>query len=107
MLRRKAKNLMLALERLTPNDEGPDRNKKKLVSLVNSLLRYAILIWGYAPICHISSVRVSSAFCTVSQDDACVIAAMIYLHIFALERKTLYEKKTTIKIEMTYIKRRI
>lgn len=80
--------------------------------MTTSVITYAVAIWGGAlqtqasrrrvnPVYRLSALKVASAFRTVSEDAACVIAGMLPIGLLAEERRSLYQRKgvTTLNLE--------
>ncbi|XP_046686135.1 uncharacterized protein LOC124371823 [Homalodisca vitripennis] len=88
-----------------PNVGGPKQCRRSLLSsVVTSVLTYGISIWAdalevqettrkVASIYRLSALRVSSAFRTVSEEAACVIAGMLPVRVLAEERRALYQRR--------------
>lgn len=97
----KAKRVGAALARLMPNIGGPKQPIRKLLASVNtSILMYAAPIWasatrtpsyarGITPVFRLTSLRVCSAFRTVSDEAVCVIASRMPIDIAAREAQAL------------------
>ena len=97
-----------ALARLMPNIGIPRQPRRKLLaSVVTSILIYGIAIWGealkiekyrrkMAAVNQLSALRVSSAFRTVLDDAVCIIAGLMPIVILAVEKKQLYEQRSSI-----------
>lgn len=101
----KASVVRASLSRLMPNVGGPKYSRRMLLSsVVTSVLTYGISIWAdalevqetrrkVASIYRLSALRVTSAFRTVSDDAACVIARMLPIQVLADERRALYQRR--------------
>ena len=91
-----------------PNIGRPRQPRRKLLaSVVTSILIYGIAIWGealkiekyrrkMAAVNQLSALRVSSAFRTVLDDAVCIIAGLMPIEILAVEKKQLYEQRSSI-----------
>jgi len=103
----KATKTASALARLMPNVGGPMPVKRKLLtSVVHSQLLYAAPIWHSALLYDRNkktlaspqrkmALRVISAYCTVSNEAAMVVAGIVPIHILALERALMERSKST------------
>ena len=92
-----------ALARLITNIGGPHQPRRKLLASVVTLIHtYGIAIWVEAfkieeyrrkmtAVIRLSTLRVSSAFRTVSDDAVCFIAGLMPIEILAVDRKQVYE----------------
>ncbi|XP_046681618.1 uncharacterized protein LOC124368376 [Homalodisca vitripennis] len=101
----KASVVRASLSRLMPNVGDPKQCRRSLLSsVVTSVLTYRISIWAdalevqetrrkVASIYRLSALRVSSAFRTVSEEAACVIAGMLPVRVLAEERRALYQRR--------------
>ena len=58
-----------------------------------------------AAVNRLSALSVSSAFRTVSEDAVCIIAGLMPIEILAVERKQLYEQRSSIQREQEELKR--
>ena len=113
----KAARVANALARPMPNKSGPRQPRRKpLASVVTSILKYWIAIWGgalkivkyrrkMAAVNRLSGLRVSSAFRTVSDDAVCIIAGLWPIEILAVERKQLDEQRSSILGEQEELKK--
>ena len=83
---------------------------------MTSILTYGIAIWGkalkieryqrkMAAVNRLSALRVSSAFRTVSDDAVCIIAGLMHIEVLAVERKQLYQQRSSIEREHEELKR--
>ena len=100
----KAARVTNALSRIMPNIGGPRQSRRKLLSsVVSSILLYAAPIWSPAMEVksytqHITSVyrraslRVASAFRTVSYEAVCVISGMPPIELIVEERSRIYNR---------------
>ncbi|XP_068626260.1 uncharacterized protein [Battus philenor] len=98
----KASLVTAKLCRLMPNVGGPKQNRRKLLaSVTTSVLMYGVPMWSealnkqesrrkIASVYRVSTLRVASAFRTVSEDAACVIAGMVPVALHADEKTNLY-----------------
>ena len=103
----KAAKVVIALTGLMPNVGGPRQPRRKLLaSVVISILTYGIAIWGealkikecrrkIAAVNRLSALTVSCAFRTVSDEAVCVIAGMMPIEVLSVERKQLYEQRSS------------
>lgn len=101
----KAAKTTAVLARLMPNVGGPTQNRRTLLASVStSIMLYGAPIWADAMLVKayerkLSSVhrrnalRVASAYRTVSDEAACVIAGLPPIDLLARERKRIYEEK--------------
>jgi len=92
-----------ALSRIMPNVGGPSQGRRRLlVSVVTSIMLYAAPIWAQAlqvpsyrrsvnSVYRNCALRVISAFRTLSDEAACVIAGMCPINLLAAERQKLYK----------------
>ncbi|XP_033251710.1 uncharacterized protein LOC117190756 [Drosophila miranda] len=93
-----------ALSRLMLNTRGPKQWRRQLLtSVTRSVMLYAAPIWakalrtasyarGLAATHRLSSIRITSAFRTVSDEAAHVIAGIAPLEFLAEERSTYYQE---------------
>lgn len=93
----KSSRICTALSRIMPNIRGPRYLQRKLLTgVVKSVILYASSIWSEAlrfrsyrdqitPVYRLAALRVCSAFRTVSDEAAFVIAGMIPIDIQAME----------------------
>ena len=103
--------------RLMPNIGGPRQPRRKLLaSVVTSILTYGKAIWGkplkiekyrrkIAAVNRLRALKVSSVFRTVSDDAVCIIVDLMSIEILAVERKQLYEQRSSIQREQEEIKK--
>ena len=100
----KASAVRTVLSWLMPNVGGPKHNRRALLaSVVTSVITYGIAIWTCAlqtqetcrkvtSVCHLSALRVSSAYRTVSKEASAVIAGLLPIEVLADVRKRLYRR---------------
>ena len=108
-----------ALTRLMSNIGEPRQPRRKLrASVVASIVTYGIAIWGealkikecrrkIAAVNRLSALRVSCVFRTVSDVVVCVIAGMMPIEVLAVERKQLYEQRSSTPEEQEKNKKNI
>ena len=58
-----------------------------------------------AAVNRLSDLRVSSAFRTVSDDAVCIMAGLVLIEILTVERKQLYEQRSSILGEQEELKK--
>ena len=113
----KAARVANALARLMPNIGGPRQPWRKLLaSVATSILTYGIAIWGetlkiekyrckMTAVNQRSALRVFSAFWMVSGEAVCTITGLMPIEILAVERKQLYEQRSSILGEQEELKK--
>nr|XP_041632428.1 uncharacterized protein LOC121502779 [Drosophila kikkawai] len=96
----KASKATAAISRMMANTRGPRQHSRRLIStVVTSTLLYAAPIWSeamlvasYSRQCRTvyrrCALRISSCFCTVSEEAALVVAGSIPIDLLAAERRT-------------------
>ncbi|XP_037961103.1 uncharacterized protein LOC119690174 [Teleopsis dalmanni] len=96
------------LSRILPNIGGPGHDKRLLLSrVVSSIMLYASPIWAKSlsiaenrkkitKTYRISALRTISAFCTVSDEAAFVIAGVVPIDILADEMRRIFSKRQEI-----------
>ncbi len=101
----KASEVRTTLVRLMPIVQGPQQNRRLLLSSkVTSVLTYGISIWAdaldtqdswrkAAPVYRLSVLSVASAFRTISVEAVCVISGILPLMVLAEEIQNLYHRK--------------
>lgn len=104
----KATKVTLALSRLMSNIGGPSSGKRKLLmSVTNSILLYGAEIWAdslkigkyrkqMAAVQRCGALRITSAYRTVSEPAALVLAGVIPIDLLAQERKLVYHTKANL-----------
>ncbi|XP_053698756.1 uncharacterized protein LOC128745702 [Sabethes cyaneus] len=101
----KAAKAISALSRIMPNNFGPSSSKRRLLASVSSsILRYGGPAWITAlqtqrnraklrSTARLMTIRVVSAYRTISSEAACVIAGMIPIDITLMENYECYRQK--------------
>ncbi|XP_070144934.1 uncharacterized protein [Drosophila kikkawai] len=96
----KASKATAAISRMMANTRGPRQHSRRLIStVVTSTLLYAAPIWSEAmlvanysrqrrTVYRRCALRISSCFCTVSEEAALVVAGSIPIDLLAAERRT-------------------
>lgn len=113
---KKAANVSMALTRLMPNIGGPRPCRRKLLSTVaHSIILYAAPCWVKAlskktytrkltAVQRISTLRVISAFRTISTDALCVISGTLPIDILAEERERVYKRGSQSNVQASLIR---
>jgi hypothetical protein len=104
----KAAKATAALSRLMANVGGPTADKRKLLlSVTNSILLYGCEVWADAlkkecyrkqmgSVQRRAALRIASAYRTVSEPAALVVAGVIPIDLLAQERKQVYYTKSVL-----------
>lgn len=106
----KATKAIAALTRIMPNNSALSSSKRKLLASVStSVLRYGAPVWksalqtrrNQARLCsthRLMSMRVASAYRTISLEAVCVIAGMIPIGLLLEEDSECYNQRGTIGV---------
>jgi len=107
----KATKTTTALSRLMANVGGPSAEKRKiLLSVTDSILLYGSEVWADAlkkecyrkqmgAVQRRAALRISSAYRTVSEPAALVVAGVVPIDLLAQERKTVFYTKSELGAE--------